>query len=222
MEVRLVMGIPREVRELVQLKEKFHLSEVQKAILVGTILGDGCLKKKGNLYRLYIKHSLQQRRLTEWMHSVFRGITRMPIHDFSQRLGPKNYPCAEFATLTHPEFTFYHDLFYREDGRKIVPREIDGLLNCPISIAVWIMDDGSRENAGVALNTHGFSSDEVKHLQSCLIKNFDLYSTIRKNKGRWIIYFPFKSLSRLREMISPYLLKGFEYKLQPYREIRTP
>lgn len=91
----------------------------------------------------------------------------------------------------------------------------------PLALAVWFMDDGAADFAGVTFQTHNFSSEEVERLEGVLKERFDLVTSIRSNRGRDIIYIKASSIDRLDEVIRPHLLRGFEYKLRP-RRTRTP
>ena len=144
----------------------------------------------------------------------------MKVRKFKQKVGEKDYVFAEFVTFTNPEFTKYRNLFY-PSGKKIVPKNIKQLLVDPLSLAVWFMDDGSAEYAGASLQTHCFTESGVKRLMSCLKLNFKIKTTKRLNKGKWIIYFPKKSMPDLRKIIGKKILKEFKYKLEPYSERRS-
>lgn len=205
--------IPREV--CLNIKSSFKLNSNQKAVLVGTLLGDGSIRRKGRFARLHIKHSLNQMPLVRYKRQIFFNIITMEINVFKQKVGKVDYNFAEFVTLTHPEFLKYYQLFY-PTKRKIVPENIDQLLVNPLSLAVWIMDDGSAEYAGVSIQTHSFTKNEVDLLRKTLINNFNIETGRRLNKGRWIIYFPKKSLPRLTNLIDKSLLEEFKYKLIPH------
>src|SRR5438552_2645135 len=102
------------------------LTQQQQDVLVGTLLGDGCLAKHGNYHRLHIKHAIAQCGLVEFKYDVFRDFITMSPHVFSQRLNGRMYPCVQFATRTHPVFSAWHARFYA--GRvKAVPRDISQL-----------------------------------------------------------------------------------------------
>lgn len=204
---------PREVCNLK--KTSFKLSKIQKAVLIGTLLGDGALKFRGKYCRLYIKHAYGQLPLIKYKHQVFSSITTMKIRVFKQKVGIKDYSFAEFVSLTHPIFSQYYNLFY-PSGKKVVPKNIKNLLLYPLSLAVWLMDDGSAEYAGVSLQTHGFNKEGVERLIRVIKKNFGLKTSKRLNKKRWIIYFPKVSLPGLKLKVGKYFLPEFKYKLEPY------
>ena len=139
----------------------------------------------------------------------------MKVSVFKQIVGRRNYSFAEFVTLTHPEFTRYFTLFY-SPFRKTVPSTIDTLLTNPLSLAIWFMDDGSAEYAGASLQTHSFTRKEVDSLIDVIGRNFGIDANKRLNKGRWIIYFPKASMSKLQGAIGPYVLEDFKYKFNSY------
>lgn len=205
---------PREV--FLCKKDKFVLNDEQKSVLIGTILGDGNLRYRGNDCRLHIKHSLKQLSLVRYKRRIFDPITSMKVRIFSQRVGKQDYSFAEFVTLTHPVFSFYYHLFY-QNGKKIVTKEIVDFLD-PLMLAVWIMDDGSAEYAGLSIQTHSFSEVEVGLLAEALENKFNIRVMVRKNKGKYVLYFPFASMFLLVNKIGKYILPDFRYKLIPYRE----
>ena len=51
------------------------------------------------------------------------------------------YSTVAFKTRSLPCLTLFHDLFYY-NRRKIIPKNIADLIS-PVSLAFWIMDDGS-------------------------------------------------------------------------------
>ena len=206
---------PREV--CLDLKSSFNINSKQKAVLIGTLLGDGGIKLKGKFARLHIKHSLKQLPLVKYKRRIFSNITTMGVSLFKQKISKIDYNFAEFVTLTHPLFLEYYQLFYPNKKKK-VPRNIDQLLTNPISLAIWVMDDGSAEYAGVSIQTHSFSKYDVDLLRKAITANFNIETGRRLNKGRWIIYFPKASLSKLRSQIGKYMLEEFRYKLIPYSE----
>ena len=190
-----------------------ELTELQRAVLVGTLLGDGSIAKHGFHDRLFVKHKLAHRALAEWKREVFDSFTTMPLHQFDQRLNGKLYPCVQFVTRTDPVFSEWRQRFY--DGRrKIVPAEISSFVT-PVSIAVWLMDDGTADRAGVSFQTHSFELAEVERLATLLRVQLEIEASVQKNKGRWILYVPKSSLRRLRSLVDGHVLPEFAYKLVP-------
>jgi hypothetical protein len=195
-----------------------ELSQGQRAVLTGTLLGDGCLAKHGHYHRLFVKHKLKQESLALFKYETFRDFITMSPNRFDQRLKGRRYPCVQFVTRTNPVFTEWHSRFYRD--RKIVPSDIAHDLS-PLALAVWLMDDGAADYAGVTFQTHSFSREEVDRLATVLRTRFHLSTGIRANRGGWIIYIYAASVPQLSEIVQPHLLEDFSYKLIPRRS-RTP
>lgn len=193
------------------IKSKFRLSEKQKLVLIGTILGDGSLAKHGRYYRLFIKHAANQQELIKWKYNIFKNIILMPLNYFAQEVNGKEYKFIQFVTLTHPVFGECRKRFYR-DSRKIIPVKIDQIFYHPLSLAVLLMDDGANDTFGVTIQTHSFQKSEVKRLSQTIKKNFRIETSLRKNKGKWILYFPKKEIEKLHRTVKKYLLPSFKYK----------
>ena len=204
---------PREV--FFKLKQNFDLSKEQQAVLIGTVLGDGNLRFRGNECRLHIKHSFNQMKLCEYKRRVFAPITSMPVRVFKQKVANHDYWFSEFATLTHPVFTKYYKMFY-PTGKKIIPTGIAEILVDPISLAVWIMDDGAAEYAGLSIQTHCFTSNEVDRLVGVIKDNFGIECLSRSNRGKRVIYFPKTSINRLKNLLDNYVIDEMKYKFVPY------
>jgi hypothetical protein len=166
-----------------------------------------------------VKHKAAHRRLVEFKYRAFRGFVSMPLHEFDQRLNGARFPCVQFATRTSHVFSEWHSRFY-QSGKKIVPRDIADLL-VPLSLAVWFMDDGAADHAGVTFQTHSFSLDEVNLLIDALNGKFRLAASLRRNRGHHVIYVGASSLEKLEQIVQPHLLLEMRYKLGAHRS-RTP
>lgn len=192
-----------------------EFSPDEEAVLIGTLLGDGCLALHGRNARLHVKHKAAHRALAEFKHGTFSRFVSMDLHEFDQRLGGKRYPCVQFATRTHPLFTSWRRRFY-SGRRKIVPHDISSLLT-PLATTVWFMDDGSADRTGVTLQTHCYTCDEVELLRTAMSERFDIVATIRQNKGHAILYIGKSQVPKLRSLVQPHVLVDLEYKLVPRR-----
>ena len=202
------MGVtPREVQD------RSELSQEQRDVLTGTILGDASLAKHGRFHRLFVKHKLAHESLAMLKYDAFREFISMAPHRFDQRLRGKRYPCVQFVTRTNPVFSRWHSHFY-EDRTKVVPEDISRLLT-PRAVAIWLMDDGAADYAGVTFQTHSFSREETDRLAAALRAEHQLRTRVRANRGGWIVYVIAESVPRLRDLVAPYVLPEFEYKLVP-------
>src|SRR5437016_1978930 len=125
------------------LKDYLVLSEFQKEVLGGLLLGDGCIERSKNSLgaRLKVDQSLEQSEFVLWLYEIFKDFVGTPPRLKQKIRNYKRYSELVFDTLTHRSFKHFYDLFYPQ-GKKIVPLNINSLLT-PTAFAVWFMSDGS-------------------------------------------------------------------------------
>jgi LAGLIDADG DNA endonuclease family len=119
-----------------------------------------------------------------------------------------------FSTRCLPCFNEMYSLFY-ENKVKVVPNNIDELLSS-VELAYWIMGDGSWLGSGLRLHTNNFNRKEVELLNSVINTKFNLNSSINtasKIKSQYTIYISSQNIDTLRDLVSPYVLPYFLYKL---------
>jgi hypothetical protein len=198
-------------------REAKHLSQRCEEVLVGTILGDGCLERNGINVRLRIDHSLSQQAFVDWKRRELEELNpSLPrvVRRVDSRTGTEhqNY---RFSTRSLPVLNRYFQLFHGDRGRKVVPRCISALLRTPLSLAVWYMDDGGRRRdcRGGYLNTNAYSAAEVALLQDCLRKRFDLSTAVHFAAGKPRIYIPSSQFGMFCELIRPHVIGEMLYKL---------
>jgi hypothetical protein len=114
----------------------------------------------------------------------------------------KIYSSIQFKTLSYPCLNFFHDLFYNDKGRKIIPHNIDKLLTAR-ALAFWICDDGSKNAYNQThLLTQSYSYDEILLLRNALEINFKLRTrSYEIRPGQWAIAIPVKQDKSLKEIV---------------------
>jgi recombination protein RecA len=191
-------------------------NQEQKDMIVGTVLGDGCISphgRKNKSYRLIVGHCEKQKDFLLWKKSILGNL----VNTVSQRKDKrKNSIMYNFATITHDEFGFYRDLFYK-DNKKIIKNELIQYLS-PLSLAVWFLDDGSLyKNVNMRIATDSFSKDENEKLQFMLKVKFDIDSKIheykRLNNKYYYMSFNKNNSIKMTEIITPYVVDNMKYKL---------
>lgn len=192
------------------------LSKKQQAILIGLMLGDGLLELKYRYPRLRIDHSLKQKEYVDWLYSQFKDFCSEKPHQLD-RVDSRNgkiYYHYLFSTKISFALMKYHKLFYSAKG-KIIPKNLIFLLRDKLSLAVWYMDDGFKRTDcnSLYLCTSGFILKEQKFLQEILQKNYGLQTKIHFAGRNARIYFPVSSAKRFCDLIKPFVLPMFSYKL---------
>lgn len=184
------------------------LTPTQHSILVGSLLGDGYLRRQGTRKNAYFEanHSLEARPYVDWKWRHFHQHVLTPP---KSRQGNGNRIAYRFFTRSIPVFTQYYEWFYR-DGKKHIPVDIQ--LD-PLILAVWFMDDGSKSYRACYLNTQQFCLDDQWLLQQLLFNTFGIQSTLNRDKQYFRIRITTESTTRLVGIIRPYVLLHFQYKL---------
>ena len=95
------------------------LTPTQHAVLVGSILGDGTLRRQGKMRRINalfeVNHCLQCREYVDWKWLHFQEYVLTPP---KARKGNGKRVAYRFTTRSLPVFTNYYEWFYK-DGKKM-------------------------------------------------------------------------------------------------------
>ena len=126
----------------------------------------------------------------------------------------KVYTTIAFQTRSIFCLVYWYKLFYL-NGVKIVPANIASLMTA-VSLAYWIMDDGSITHYGqTVLHTNAFTPTEVKLLQSALFTNFKLRTrVIQKLPDQQLIVIPLKQEVSLKSIVGPYIHDSIKFKVR--------
>ena len=196
-------------------KQNLNISLIQHNILVGTLLGDAYLEPKGKKpnYRYVFNQKKEKKDYVQHIYQIF--------HDWCSKepqtaKSGKNIrgDITEFyyiKTCTHPKFDLYANQFYKKN-KKIVPMKLQDWINSQV-LSYWFMDDGSKTNKAYILNTQNFSLNQQEYLVEILQKKFEIKISIHKDRSNYRLYIPTCSSEKFTNIIKPYILPSFEYKL---------
>jgi hypothetical protein len=185
------------------------LSQLQKSLIIGTILGDGYLRiiigRKNAI--LEINHSFKSKDYVDWKYSILKNIT---VSSPKKRKTNKGRIAYRFYTKQLVELTELYSIFYK-DNKKIVPNNL--VLN-DIILSVWYMDDGSKcGNSNFYFNTQQYSVND----QNILLKKLNrlgIDARLNKDKSYQRIRLLSKSIPRLRELIKNRMIPSMKYKIE--------
>lgn len=184
------------------------LTQLQRSLIIGSVLGDGYIRimpgRKDAF--LEVNHSLKAKDYVDWKYFVLKNICNSEPKERETNEGRHAY---RFFTKQDKEITEIYNLFYR-DGKKIIPKELE--IN-PIVLAVWLMDDGSKSNGGVYLNTQQFSMLDQKRLLHQL-REIGLRARLNRDKKYYRIRFLKESISKLIEIVQPHIIPSMRYKIE--------
>ena len=206
------------------------LTDEQKDLLIGTLLGDGNLQSnnKGRTWRYRALHKSDHKDYLYHKYEILKVFCGTPpsYMEILDSRTAETYSRFYFNTLTNDSFRFFGNLFYKYDlekdlFRKDVPIIIEKYLT-PRAIAYWYMDDGALKWIGksnaMVICTESFSEMGVRRLKSALESRYQISTQlISKNlKGELLGYrlsINEKNASAFRELIKPYIIKVMAYKV---------
>jgi recombination protein RecA len=194
------------------------LSEEQKSVVLGTLLGDGCIHLPRSEWRvqarLIMVHSLDQREYFMYKYSMLRphmgsvGIIKN---------GGWGGQLIRASSLTHPYWTGLYHLIYEGRRKKVSPAWLREITH-PIGLAVWYMDDGGL-TGGLRtvseISTNAFTFEENQLLVRWLEKSWGVGCHVAPDVRHDQYYILLNSAGRDRffDLIRPFVIPSMQYKL---------
>ena len=208
----------------VALAETRRLSPTQLQLILGSVMGDGCLSpdtrgRSGVRFRM--GHGAKQAAYLDWKVEM---------------LG--NIPCSRSANARGAVFADVHPLpelaelrsaVYFGDGKKHLTWEYLKALT-PLALAIWYMDDGcftpgskgaqerTRGGTGridicVEAMSPGARERLVQYLHDT--RGLDVKLTERGAQRKNVLQFTTASTEKFHRLVAPYVHPSMEYKLLP-------
>lgn len=175
--------------------KRTDFSRFQKSVIIGSVLGDACLEKKGRLTNALFReeHSIKQAEWLKWKHSNLKPFTTS--NSWIRKRGGKNiFPDGKggfseyitndtisMATITHPYLTELYNQFY-VDKKKVIPKDLLEKEFDFLSLVVFYMDDGSFVSGEIIFCTDPFSKEDVEFLADIFSRFFSGNVGVRKVK----------------------------------------
>lgn len=194
------------------------INNIQRQVIVGTLLGDGCLYKdniKSN-YKLSFGHCEAQEEYFHWKIAMLDPF----INTFRKSPDKRgNSIMLQTATICHQDFNAFANLFYDKNRIKHIPKNLDMYLT-PLALAIWIQDDGNlNNNVNMRIATMGFTEEENYLLRDYLLRCFFLKSKVMgfkyKNKQYYQLSLNKENTQKLSNIIRPYVTDSMKYKIMP-------
>lgn len=190
------------------------LTDEQKEVVLGCMLGDGCLLK-GGVFKL--GHAYHQYEYLKRVHEILAPLSH-PMR-YEEKEMPESGECRSgfvFKTDAHPLFLTLRQLFYpRPLEKRIFPAPVLETLT-PRSLAFWYFDDGSLQEGGLpsfALGDIGeVSANEVIEIVGRRF-GFEAYYSPRSKPTCQIMALRSSSAGRLFEMVSGFATPDMLHKL---------
>lgn len=187
----------------------------QKEVALGSLLGDAYLRPSGRSFALSFTHGEKQKAYLEWKLSEFENFVATKDFWVSHREFRGNAATYSFATITHPFLLELHKLCYPR-GRKYVSPEWLNQLS-PLSLAVWYMDDGSRNRRykTITLCTNSFSYEEHVTMVEYFISRYGIEPKIESRRnGQFSLRINASNSGDFLRIITPYIPNCMRYKIE--------
>lgn len=191
----------------------YSLSKEQREAVVGMVLGDGSLAVTSNNRKARLRFTHGKKQLSYLQYKL--GILENLCNTEGIYKGKSGYTNNDvYCINTYSTLDFY-DLYNKIYCGK--EEDFLGVLNelTPVSLAFWIMDDGSLNKKVYTLSTHSFSKEKNEVIVSILNSKFGLKSRLcfDKRVKKYYIVFSTEASKRLSSIIAPYVHTSMEYKL---------
>lgn len=92
--------------------QEFCLTSDEEAILLGCLLGDGHIEKRGNSYRFKIRHCAKQQGYVDWKYEQLKRLCNKKPKIVANGKD-KAYSAAYFNSRSGSYLKKYHELFYK-------------------------------------------------------------------------------------------------------------
>lgn len=158
---------------------------MKEQILLGSLLGDTSLTKRGNSYNLNIEHSLAQKEYSDWKKEKLDLCDNTYFRNrYDKRTGKTYNSCTIYKTSKN--YKEYYDMFY------IPKKEVSDLVLSKLtdlSVAIWYCDDGwyyqndKYWTHQIGIATNSFSLESIDRIIKWFKSKYNLDFKIVANKS---------------------------------------
>lgn len=194
------------------------LSYTQRQVVIGSAIGDGCIKKQKLHSFLQVSHAKDQ---LEWVNHKSLLLGELVTKGVQERKpsGKNRQNIVEFRTFPNKEINEIYSKTYKSEGRTIkelIP-EVD-----EIALSIIWGDDGSygkvhgKYEYGI-LSTCAYSLEDNQLLSKHLLERFGIQNSVCKKKSYNKQYHQIRinkhGIKTLREIIERHLPNSMLYKI---------
>ena len=208
--LRKKFGIPTiENRSSLGLPE---LTEQQKELLVGSLMGDGYMRVGSSPLTAAFDetHGPKQYDYLQWKAEIMGAYTNKVI-DCMKVSNGKEYPSRRLTTRMCTQLRPYYDLFYNSKGKRVFPANLKDLMT-PFILAVWYMDDGSLNRYAPRIT---FGLDDLSLSRAIkALRKLGLRPVVHEDRRGVCCSIEFPSQSdKFFDLVRPHIPDCMSYKL---------
>jgi recombination protein RecA len=199
-----------------------YLSDFQRQVVLGALMGDGALSasQNGLSARLRWGHGATQAAYGDWKGSLFANVTVSRTTNAKGAVFHDVQPLPELAELREAVYFF--------SGKKVLSEDYLKQLT-PLSLAIWYMDGSfTLRSAGKQRRTEGGSGrSEIcvqaldrtsrERLRSYLSDTWGIQARLAEKglRRQAFLIFPRTETDKLHALVAPFVHPSMQYKLLP-------
>jgi hypothetical protein len=198
-------------RDSLKENKAIKLSDFQKQVLLGTLLGDASFRMSGINPSVSCAHGVKQKEYCEHKTEVFKSLGAKCNYHKRNKPDKRNGKCYEDYTMSipaNPELKAWYEAMYIP--KKILPLELIKQHFTEVSLAYMYMDDGSKTNQSYTIATNCFEKENIMEFQQFLLDKFNIKTTIFKSN---VLYIKVESKTIFENLISKCIIPSMRYKL---------
>ena len=187
-----------EVNEFKNLRrlETVELSDVQRSIVIGSLLGDGHIDKRFRYPLFVVSHAENQKDYLYWKYNIFKNLCNKPPlfvkGGLANIMGSMCNRQDSYRMVTRSYKAFSN---LRELGKLQVIELFDEL-----ALSIWMLDDGHNDGCTWGIYYDQFTRDEKIKVVDILYKKFGINGYERKSDDRYL-HFKRDSLEKINNII---------------------
>lgn len=196
-----------------KLNNELIISEKQNQIILGSLFGDGNLKRNNKMGKFthYFReqHAEGEKQYIEWKYGELLSLTNQKGLNYvikENREIKKGHisicqNAYEFQTKTSISFNRYLD-----KEKYLLVNEFSEL-----AYIIWFLDDGwcsvSGNTISYLISAYQFNNQELEYINNTINNNLELDGRICSRKE---LYYPVKNTSKITEIILKYIPKNLD------------
>ena len=194
-----------------------NITDIQKQIMIGKLLGDGSLRQNDSSAKIYFSHKEEHRDYLQWFTDILGDLMNPKIcsnivSGFGTKMVRMSTRYNKFIKLNFSSWVNKKDIPYS------IINEIE-----PLGLAIWYMDDGSLSHNNFQEDRVAFAICSVEEDKLFVIdqifRKFNIiptfYTTINKgnNKKQQRVRLNKDEANKFFELIYSYIPPIMQYKL---------
>jgi len=193
---------------------KYQPTDFQRSVLIGTLLGDGHLRKNKDCYNVSgsIGHGEKQELYAKYKYELLKELCNSEVKIYTNKKIDKRtnlyYSMWSVYFRGNEYLNWYHENLYINNKKRITKEILEYFDE--ISLSFLFMDDGYKASSGgYYIATMCFPKEDIELLVNKL-SEFGILSSVDKDNR---LYIKAKSQVTFNNLVSKYMIPSMIYKL---------